>query len=82
MTEHGLNTTGPSSLTVLNTDDVRMFTLAPTPNLITIKGENHEDLVKVQRDGSVIYGESVDLDEASRRFWDAIAANIPPTHRA
>lgn len=76
MTEHSLNSTSPSSVTVLN-DDVQTFSLAPNSSLITIKGENWEDLVIVKRDGSVVYGEGVDLHEASRRFWDTVAAHIP-----
>lgn len=47
--------------------------------LVEINNDTGGPLVSINRDGAVTYGDGVDLDDASRRFWDALSANIPPT---
>lgn len=49
----------------------------PSP-LLQIFGEGGTPIVVIDRDGSVSYGEGVDLDEQSRRFWEAVAGHVPP----
>lgn len=45
--------------------------------LIEVVGDHGERIVAIHRDGTVTFGEGVDLDEASRRFWKALADTYP-----
>lgn len=49
----------------------------PTDVAIVIAGPDRERLVEIQWNGVVRYGPDVDLDEVSRRFWEAVGRGAP-----
>lgn len=56
---------------------VSLPTHLPTDSLVEIHADDGSTMVKVLRNGQVVYGPDVALGEAARVFWEAIAKSIP-----
>ena len=52
------------------------FTVTPPTTLISIHDQG-KLVVAIKPDGCVEYGEGISLDEASKKFWEAVAARRP-----
>lgn len=50
----------------------------PDGPFLRIRGDDDEELVRIDRDLTITYGKSYDPDDAARRFWSAFAQHAQP----